>query len=157
MKRPTEYVYLIGSADSHTVKIGRSIDVERRLADIQRMSPAKLAVLWKTEGGSDLEAALHRRFTEYRSHGEWFDFGGLNSVDLVEEAVRDFATHGPPQPEPSSVRPRRSRAAVARQPEPTPQPDRIVDGAPVYDGLDDLGGYERFEWVRRRFPARGGQ
>ncbi len=35
----TECVYVIGSTDSHFVKIGRTVDLEARLAGIQRMGP----------------------------------------------------------------------------------------------------------------------
>lgn len=82
-----EYVYLIGSEDSPIVKIGRSIDVPARLAAIQYMSPLKLAVLWQTEGGAELETALHRHFKAQRSHGEWFSFPGGNPVVRVRRAI----------------------------------------------------------------------
>jgi DNA-binding GntR family transcriptional regulator len=88
---PTEYVYLIGGEGSPIVKIGRSIDVPGRLAAIQYMSPLKLAVLWQTEGGAELEAALHRWFKSQRSHGEWFDFPDGDAVGQVAQAVLDIA------------------------------------------------------------------
>lgn len=85
-----EYVYLIGCAENSLVKIGRSVDVSTRLAAIQRMSPAKLTLLWKTEGGAELETALHRRFRVYRSHGEWFDLPGRDAFSLVATAAREI-------------------------------------------------------------------
>jgi hypothetical protein len=87
----TEYVYLIGSEASTLVKIGRSTDVPRRLADIQRMSPAKLAVLWQTEGGAGLETSLHRHFRAQRSHGEWFDFPAHDAAEQVVHAIAEIA------------------------------------------------------------------
>jgi hypothetical protein len=84
-----QVVYLIGSAASSSVKIGRSDDVARRLAEIQRMSPVKLEVLWQVHAGGDLETALHRRFKAYRMHGEWFDFGEENPVALVGQAAAE--------------------------------------------------------------------
>lgn len=69
----TEQVYVIGSPSSALVKIGRSTNLERRLADLQRMSPVPLKVLCTYDGGSELEAALHRYFKDRRTHGEWFD------------------------------------------------------------------------------------
>jgi hypothetical protein len=82
-----EFVYLIGSEGSPIVKIGRSIDVPGRLAAIQFMSPLKLTVLWQTEGGSELEAELHRRFKALRSHGEWFEFPDRDAVNQVRDAI----------------------------------------------------------------------
>lgn len=83
-----ERVYVIGTPGSSTVKIGRSINVERRLADIQRMSPVPLEVLWSTPGGHELETALHRHFRPYRSHGEWFRFH-RPAAPLIRRAVED--------------------------------------------------------------------
>ena len=87
----TEYVYLIGSEASTLVKIGRTIDVPGRLAAIQRMSPAKLAVLWQAEGGAELETTLHRWFKDRRSHGEWFDFPGRDAREQVMRAIAETA------------------------------------------------------------------
>jgi hypothetical protein len=84
----TEVVYAIGSPDSNMVKIGRTTNLDRRLADIQRMSPVPLAILWTHPGGSDLEANLHRHFKALRSHGEWFTFR-QDPVTLIQWAVQD--------------------------------------------------------------------
>lgn len=80
-------VYVIGVAGSPVVKIGRSAKPAGRLGDIQRMSPVRLEIRWQVEGGAELEGALHRRFKELRTHGEWFDFGDLDPVAAVEAAV----------------------------------------------------------------------
>lgn len=69
-----EYVYVIGEPGSRTVKIGRTIDVAKRLGDIQRMSPVPLSLLWTHPGGHMLETHLHRHFAGLREHGEWFSF-----------------------------------------------------------------------------------
>lgn len=83
----SEVVYIIGSDEARRVKIGRSVRPDKRLADIQRMSPVALRILWHIDGGSELEAALHRRFKPFRAHGEWFDFGDLDPVEQVSAAV----------------------------------------------------------------------
>lgn len=83
----TEFVYLIGSEAGPLVKIGRTIDLPGRFADIQRMSPVPLTLLWQTEGGAELEAALHRYFKTCRSHGEWFDFPEGDALERVQRAV----------------------------------------------------------------------
>lgn len=77
-----EYVYVIGSHDRPLVKIGRTVSLVRRLGEIQRMSPAKLEILWFTAGGVDLELALHDLLRSRREHGEWFRF------DSSTEALR---------------------------------------------------------------------
>lgn len=86
----TEVVYAIGSPQSTLVKIGRSIDANERLGDIQRMSPVRLVLLWTTPGGSALESALHFRFKDRRSHGEWFDFADANAVELIAQAAAEL-------------------------------------------------------------------
>ena len=83
-----EVVYVLGTPGSNVVKIGRTANLDRRLADIQRMSPVPLAALWTHPGGSGLEANLHRHFKALRSHGEWFTFG-RDPVPLIQRAVQD--------------------------------------------------------------------
>jgi hypothetical protein len=88
-KAPTaELVYALGTPGNNMVKIGRTTNLERRLADIQRMSPTPLAVLWTHPGGSELEANLHRHFKALRSHGEWFAFQ-KDPVALIQRATED--------------------------------------------------------------------
>lgn len=83
-----EVVYVLGTPESNVVKIGRTTNLDRRLADIQRMSPVPLVALWAHPGGSVLEANLHRHFKALRSHGEWFTFG-RDPVPLIQWAVQD--------------------------------------------------------------------
>lgn len=83
-----ECVYVIGTPGSNTVKIGRSTDLPKRIADIQRMSPVPLEVLWSHPGGSELETRLHRHFKERRSHGEWFTFDS-DPLPLIGSAVEE--------------------------------------------------------------------
>ncbi|UNZ20599.1 GIY-YIG nuclease family protein [Streptomyces sp. 891-h] len=89
MTRPTtEHVYVIGVPGSSTVKIGRSVDVQKRLKEIQRMSPVPLQVLWIHPGGHELETNLHRHFKARRSHGEWFTFDD-DPLEMVRRAVAE--------------------------------------------------------------------
>lgn len=81
-----EVVYVLGAKGSPTVKIGRSIDLAKRFADIQRMSPTPLEILWSYPGDHELETRLHRHFRKLRSHGEWFTFEG-SPVEAIKEAV----------------------------------------------------------------------
>lgn len=81
-ERPAGVVYLIG--DRPLVKIGTTIDLDRRLRTLQAASSTPIRVLWSTEGGYRLEAALHHVFAHRRIRGEWFDFGEQDPVPLVE-------------------------------------------------------------------------
>ena len=83
-------VYLVGCKRSRRVKIGcTSGDPAARLADLQIGSPYPLRLLWVSspEHGIATELKLHRLFTGYRTHGEWFDFGRANPVNLISAAV----------------------------------------------------------------------
>ena len=83
-------VYVIGAPGARVVKIGRSVDIARRLPMIQTGHPERLEVLWTTPGGPLLEGWLHAEFSAYRRHGEWFDFGDLDPVSTVRSAAERF-------------------------------------------------------------------
>lgn len=83
-----EVVYVLGTPGSNTVKIGRTTNLAKRVAEIQRMSPVPLAALWTHPGGHELETRLHRHFADFRSHGEWFAFR-RDAVQLIQWAVVD--------------------------------------------------------------------
>ena len=56
------------------IKIGRSVDVPRRLKQLQTGAPYPLRLLLCGKGLGSVEPELHRRFAKYRirSNGEWF-------------------------------------------------------------------------------------
>lgn len=83
-----EVVYVLGTPGSNMVKIGRTTNLTKRFAEIQRMSPVPLAVLWDCPGGHELETRLHRHFASLRTHGEWFSFR-RDAVQLIRWAVED--------------------------------------------------------------------
>lgn len=76
------YTYFIG-ADRGPVKIGRTTDLDRRLAELQSGSPVPLRVLgavaldrlrrYDRGDPPTFEALCHRVLAEHRLHGEWFD------------------------------------------------------------------------------------
>lgn len=77
-------IYVIGTPASTRVKVGFSADPQRRLTEIQRMSPVPLAILATWPGGQPMETELHRAMSDYHSYGEWFDFGiGVDAVSVV--------------------------------------------------------------------------
>lgn len=111
---PQSYVYVIGPRPRGPVKIGYTSKVpESRLKSIQTGHPERLHILWSVEGDMALEFSLHERFKDYRTVGEWFDFGDLDPVAAIREAVfelrgiRQVMATQTPRPSPSP-RPRRT-------------------------------------------------
>ncbi len=68
-------VYFIGAFGR--VKIGRTNDLDRRLAELQTGCPTKMELLHSIETPQPhvLETKLHRIFAHKRLIGEWFDLG----------------------------------------------------------------------------------
>lgn len=63
--------YFIGG-DVGAIKIGRSVNPEKRLKEFQAGSPIVLRIL-ATRQGAQREPMYHRHFKAHRLHGEWFD------------------------------------------------------------------------------------
>ncbi|MER7817400.1 GIY-YIG nuclease family protein [Streptomyces sp. NPDC096153] len=82
-----ERVYVIGGDDLTRCKIGYAAGVRDRLASLNVASPFPLRVLATFGGGRPLESDLHHYFHPWRVHGEWFEFGELDAVELVTQAV----------------------------------------------------------------------
>lgn len=64
------YIYFIAGAG--LIKIGVADDVGKRFAAIKTMSPIPLSLIGYIEGDESKERNLHRKFSMYRQHGEWF-------------------------------------------------------------------------------------
>jgi excisionase family DNA binding protein len=71
------------------IKIGRSKNPEKRVAYFQAHSPVPLSLLFFMEGDAKLESKLHRRFSEFRRHGDWFEPSGeiLKFIEEQREAL----------------------------------------------------------------------
>lgn len=89
-KADARLVYAIGRAAAEHVKIGVSRDVTARLRNLQTSHHEGLHVLWQGAGGSALEDYLHERFAPRRIRGEWFDFTGVDAVELIAQAAVAF-------------------------------------------------------------------
>lgn len=147
---PEEVVYVLGAPGSNTVKIGRTTNLEKRVADIQRMSPVPLAALWTHPGGHELETRLHRHFASFRSHGEWFTFRG-DAVQLIQWAVEDEPWNRPkvslkkvPVKAPPNPAPRTSRTNYELDPA---LRDRYQDVIRAISEIPDL--VEQYEEAER--------
>lgn len=68
----SSFVYFIRSGDSGPIKIGVSIDPEKRKSELQTSHAHDLHTLLVIPGTRDTETFLHRRFAEFRLRGEWF-------------------------------------------------------------------------------------
>lgn len=86
-RKPTkqESVYVVGSIDHDYVKIGRSANPRKRFSALQTGYPKELHVfrVFNTDD-LDLEKSLHRKFSDYRTYGEWFVVEG-DLADWLEE------------------------------------------------------------------------
>jgi len=80
------YVYFLLS--NNLIKIGFTIDVQKRISCIRTMSPSPVKLLGFMEGGRDKESALHKKFASTRMHGEWF-----KKTDSLLNLIRE-ACHG---------------------------------------------------------------
>jgi len=63
-------IYFIKQAEF--VKIGCTNNIFKRLSSLQVGSPLKLDILGLISGGKNEEKALHEKYREYNSNGEWF-------------------------------------------------------------------------------------
>jgi len=90
-------VYFIQDETLCFVKIGSAADPAHRLIDLQVGSPSKLVLLATIDGGVTEEKELHKKFAEYRDHGEWFRPGPKLMAYLLDLAQSQPETvAGPP-------------------------------------------------------------
>lgn len=65
-------IYFIRAGSHGPVKIGYSLDPNRRLRDLQTSSASDLRLLAIMAGERTHKRAIHSQFREYRMKGEWF-------------------------------------------------------------------------------------
>lgn len=80
-------VYFIQCRETQKIKIGHAGDVRGRVRTIQAFSPTELIVIALTAGGREREVELHRRFSQLRSHGEWF-YPGYPLLKFIRDHCR---------------------------------------------------------------------
>jgi len=85
-------VYFVGSElrVGKFMKVGTTINVPKRLKQLQAYSPVVLRVFATIEGGSELEGAYHLRWQRFRAHGEWFRL----TAGMIAEITR-LQSNGP--------------------------------------------------------------
>lgn len=67
----TEVVYFL-SDGGELIKVGRTKGLDFRIATLQREAGKPLNLIGTVDGGSRLEAQIHRQLKEHRITGEWF-------------------------------------------------------------------------------------
>ena len=65
------YFLVEGFGDARLVKVGRTIDTERRLAELQTGNGRKVRYLGWIPGGSKEERAIQAAMAEFHERGEW--------------------------------------------------------------------------------------
>lgn len=84
------FVYVVGCA-GHPIKIGMAVDPLGRLKSLQTGFPHRLRIYAQIFAGSDaarVEQECHRRLSEYRLNGEWFDYDPYQAADLVKSILQ---------------------------------------------------------------------
>lgn len=72
------YVYGIRALPDGPVKLGRSVNIGARLAQLQTGAHEQLGVIWTAFGDHNTERRLHMIFDNFRKRYEWFDFGDMS-------------------------------------------------------------------------------
>ena len=96
------YVYVIEN-ENHKVKIGRSINPEKRIACIQGQSGYKIINVYitpKLHQYDKFELFLHDVFSDNRDIGEWFNIGHHDVVNYISTLDLSKWNVGPPYYEP---------------------------------------------------------
>jgi hypothetical protein len=86
-----ERIYFIQSGESGPIKIGRSDEPERRLAEMQTSHPETLRLLATCPQGANQERRLHLTFQHLRlrRNGEWFKAAPDLLVHIGRCALRE--------------------------------------------------------------------
>jgi hypothetical protein len=97
-------VYFIQAGENGPIKIGRAVDVAKRMARFQTANPKKLALLGTIPNG-DREREFHERFKHLRTQGEWFSFEGKLSDFLSSQFPRETTRETPREEAPRALAP----------------------------------------------------
>ena len=86
------HLYIIQSASTGAIKIGRSDNPEYRLGQLQTGSPYRLRLILEALGKGSQEKRVHRVMDRHRTRylsGEWFSEDGMGDIpdDIWEHAL----------------------------------------------------------------------
>jgi hypothetical protein len=82
-------VYFIAAVDAGKIKIGKTTNIQKRMATLTTMSPVPLQLVHSVQYDNNLERRIHEHLKEYRAHGEWF-----HADKPVLEFVRNVKNKG---------------------------------------------------------------
>jgi hypothetical protein len=82
-------VYFVAAVDAAMIKIGKTVDLTKRLNTLRSMSPVPLELACSIDYDAGLERRIHQHLSDHRSHGEWF-----NATKEVVDFMRGYCDHG---------------------------------------------------------------
>lgn len=87
-------LYIVQSAVTGSIKIGRTSDLNARIEQLQTGCPHTLRSILHVPGKGSLEKYLHERLKRYRlrCNGEWFSEEGLPSLPDYLYELLDLET-----------------------------------------------------------------
>lgn len=95
MTAPTKFIYVICEGkDAESVKIGFSVDPDKRVRQLQTGHAASLMVFYREAVEADkvraLERVVHRLLSHRRQKGEWFSLNPTDAVLEIKHAVMRY-------------------------------------------------------------------
>lgn len=83
-------------ADDGPIKVGHTVNLERRLEQIQTCAPAAIRLVATVAGDRRTEAYFHHRLTKHRAYGEWY-FPVPDVVGVVKSVAKNGESVIPPE------------------------------------------------------------
>lgn len=80
-------IYFVASVADGLIKIGRTTDIEKRMAGLCNMSPTPLQLVAAVKYHPYLERLIHDHLSDYRAHGEWF-YADKPVIEFLREVKR---------------------------------------------------------------------
>jgi len=75
-----DHLYFIQTSNQGMIKIGRSINPEKRLKQLQTGNPFKLKLIHVFYNEGNKEKFLHEELKTFRLKGEWFNYNCVGSI-----------------------------------------------------------------------------
>lgn len=95
------YVIRRSGDTSGLVKIGYSVDIQKRIAAMMTSAPEGFDLIYTLDGDRNLERTLHRHFSEKRLAREWFNLTDeeIRSIPCIQANIeRDYDLRHIPKP-----------------------------------------------------------
>lgn len=80
------YTYFIKTKDSNLIKIGMSINLTSRMKNLSTLSNNSIYLIGFIYGEKykELEIMFHKKYSEYRERGEWFNLSKKSVIEDLE-------------------------------------------------------------------------